>query len=118
MIGIIQADGDDLGRGHWGQGFDALGVGRALLKGWRSKDVSFELVKLAIDHLCVKDVITSLESSDGSHLSPLHRMSSLSGPQDEIPDTPSLSRSHDVGSWKVDPTRNQPVSRIFALSPP
>ena len=102
--------------GVWG--FDALGVGRALLKGWRSKDVSFELVKLAIDHLCVKDVITSLESSDGSHLSPLHRMSSLSGPQDEIPDTPSLSRSHDVGSWKADPTRNQPVSRIFALSPP
>ena len=67
VIGIVQADGDDLRGRHWGQRFQPLEGHRLFFKGGRSEDVAAHTEKLSVHNFGEKNLVILLKSANGCH---------------------------------------------------
>ena len=68
MVGVVLADGDDLGRGDGRESFQPLGFGGLLVKRRRAEDIATQAEQLPVDNFGVEDFLTLLKSPDGSHI--------------------------------------------------
>ena len=67
VIGVIQADSDDLGRNDGDEGAHAFARSGFLVERRRPEDVAVQSENFSVHNLRVEDVLAFLESSDGSH---------------------------------------------------
>ena len=81
VVGIIQADRDNLGRINRRQRPQALQRYRFLIEGGRAENVSVRTVNLALDNFGVEDLVAFLESSNGRH-KPDEVKTAVPSPQD------------------------------------